>query len=577
MRATGHKRGYALLVAAVFAVALATRLGTLQWSPLPSTLDGFEYVWRAEETIRIGSFPLDEFRADSFVFTTVLTVAGLLTGERPLFVAQPVVAITGGASCLTAMALARRLGRRLGWRPGRTALTTGLAGFGLAVTGLYVRRSGTTDEEALAFLLVPLFALAVHRLFTRSRRRGRWLALSGLFFLTFPLLHTFSSLVAGLVVTGVFGAYLAQIPDRRGIVTAVGLVGGFWVYLWGYYEVAEQLGLLVPYVNRVTAYPGLFVAWLIVLVVGVAWLQRTGATVQRLGIGVAIGLWFVALAANVGQSVFPGMQTTPPALLVVVAAFAVPVVLALVGLPAVSWERRGSGVVVLALLVGPIVAVYFSLTAALTPEYFDTAIRGHVFVHIAIFVLAAVGVGTLAVRRVGTSDDARSKATETRGVASDGGGGLDRTLSAVLAAVVLLSAVATLPVAFVHLDTLTGPAVTSQSQFAAASFAAQHTTQPWTTDDPLGRVATHTYPDGTANSQRAVTAWLQGGPPPGCPTLTQESWATSGAHLFPAPAERIAEPTLDRWRAHNDVVYATRGLDSLALVQPRTGSNESAC
>ncbi|ACV46207.1 MULTISPECIES: sodium:phosphate symporter [Halomicrobium] len=576
MNAAGRRRRYALLVGAVFAVALAARLGTLHWSPLPSTLDGFLYVWRAQETIQTGAFPLDRFRADSFVFTTLVTTAGLITGEQPLHVIQPVVAITGGASCLTALALARRLGWRLGWDPGRTALTAGIAGFGLAVSGFYVRRSGTADEEALAFLLVPLFAIAVHRLFTRDRRTGRWLAVSALFFVTFPLLHTFSSLVAGLVVTGILGAYLASVPSRRGVAAAGLLIAGFWTYLWGYYEVAERLGLFVPYVNRVTAYPGLFLAWLIVLTVGVAWLQRSGATPQRAGIGTAIGLWFVALAANVGQSVFPGTQTTPTLLLVAVAAFAVPFLFALVGLPAVSWERDESGPVVLGLLLGPIVVVYFSLTAALTPEYFDTAMRGHVFVYFPVFVLAAVGVGTLAVRGRRHGTEAASEAGTP--VASDGGTGRSRGTTVALVAIVLVSALVTLPVAFVHLDTLDAPAVTTESEFAAVTFTAQRSTGPWATDHSLSRVAVHTYPDAPKASYQPVVAWLQGGEQPECPTLAQDTWATSGAHLFPAPAERTSPRAYESWQSRNEVVYSTAGLDATVLVRPRSvGTNESGC
>jgi hypothetical protein len=165
---------------------------------------------------------------------------------------------------------------------------------------------------------------------------------------------------------------------------------------------------------------------------------------------------------------------------------------------------------------------------------------------------------------------------ETTAVASDGGATLRRGTTVVLVALLLVSALATLPVAFVHLDTLDAPAVTTESEFAAVTFTAQHATESWTTDHSLSRIGVHSYPDGANTSYQPVAAWLQGGAPPGCPTLAQDTWASSGAHLFPAPAERISPAAYEGWQAQNNVVYSTRGLDATVLVRPRTGTNTNA-
>ncbi|MBV0903297.1 sodium:phosphate symporter [Haloarcula salina] len=556
------RRGRVLLVVAVLAVAIAARLTSLHWTPLPSTLDGFGYVALARDAIETGAFPFSRFRADNLVFTGVLTAVGLVTGERPLYVAQPVVALTGGASCLTAMALVRRIARSHRWRGRRVTTAMALSGFGLAVSGIYLRRTGQTDEEALALLLVPLFAIAVHRLFATDGSRLRWGVLGGLLFVAFPLLHTFSSLVVGLVLTGVLAAWLARVPSRRDAVTAAVVVGGFWVYMWGYYRLAERSLLEVPYVDRVSAYPGLFLAWVVVLAATLVWFQRTSERLQRATIGGAVGLWFLALGANVLRTVFPGTQSTPTGLVVLVAAFAVPVAFALVGLPLASRDRRRTGPVVLALLLAPIVVVYFSLTAALTPEYYGTALRGQTFVHFPVFVLAGLGVA-----KVAYAGDRSPGPTSGLGSIRPS----RNRLATVLATLFIVAALVTAPIAFVNLDTLAFPTGATESQFAAATFTADHVDEQWASDHPFTRIVDLYYPAATNGTYQPVARWLGGGAAPTCPTLSRRSWSTTGAHLFPAGSERTTPAALSEWRYRTNVVYDTRGVDRVWLSRPTDG------
>jgi len=558
------RKGRLLLIVAVLAVAVAARLTTLHWTPLPSTLDGFGYVALARDTLETGTFPLTRFRADNIVFTAVLTVLGAVSGERPLYIAQPVVAVTGGASCLTAMALVKRLAQSSRWRHSRTTLAMGVVGMGLAVEGIYLRRTGQTDEEALAFLLLPLFAIAAHRLLTTNRYRRRWGAVVVVLFAAFPLLHTFSSLIVALVLTGVLAAHLGRIPSRRDAVTALTVVAGFWVYMWGYYRIAERSLLEVPYVDRISAYPGLFLAWVVVLVATLVWFQRTSARLQRATLGGAVGLWFLTLAVNATQTVFPGTQTTPIGLLVLVAAFAVPVVFAVVGLPLASRDRRLIGPVVLALLLAPIVTVYFSLTASLTPEYYGTALRGQTFVHLPVFVLAGIGVATVAYRR--------SLAPDGR---LDTHGDHSHRLATVLTVLIVVAALVTMPIAFVNLDTFAFPTGATESQFAAATFTADHVDEQWASDHPFSRIVALYYPGATNGTYQPTARWLGGGSEPNCPTLSRSSWGTTGAHLFPAGSEKTTPAALDEWRYENDVVYDTRSLDSVYLVRP--GGNRTSC
>jgi hypothetical protein len=334
--------------------------------------------------------------------------------------------------------------------------------------------------------------------------------------------------------------------------------------MWGYYQFAERSLLEVPYVDRISAYPGLFLAWVVVLVATLIWFQRPSERLQRATLGGAVGLWFLTLAVNATQTVFPGTQTTPAGLLVLVTGFAVPVVFAVVGLPLASRDRRRIGPVVLALLLAPIVIVYFSLTASLTPEYYGTALRGQTFVHLPVFILAGIGVASVAYRRSPTPD---------------GGLGTPRThshrLATVLTVVIVVAAVVTMPIAFVNLDTLAFPTGATESQFAAATFTADHVNEQWASDHPFNRIVDLYYPAATNGTYQPIARWLGGGAEPNCPTLSRASWGTTGAHLFPAGSEKTTQAALEEWRYENDVVYDTHGLDSVYLVRP--GGNRTGC
>jgi hypothetical protein len=451
----------------------------------------------------------------------------------------------------------------------------GVAGYALAIEGLYLRRSGVTDEEALAFLLLPLFVLAVHRALTASQHRTPWTVLSIGFFLIFPLLHTFSSLIAGIAITGIAGFAVARDLTYRRALGALTVVGSFWLYVGGYYHFATKTVLTVPYVDRVTAYPGLFVAWLILLLAGGVWLQRTSTRLQRLVLLLPLGGWFALLVVNSVRSVFPGMQTTPPLLLGFVALYLIPVLLFVVGFPLTTRTLDGITPVIVALILAPLVVVFFSLTASLTPEYFDTAIRGHTFIHTGIFICVGLAVGHLAARQgsnPAASADHKSADQKKRYVSarnSSSPSRMRRGLAVGLAILVLITALGTMPLAFVHLDTMAYPKVTTQSMFEAAEFASTHATEPWATDDPLTRVSSHSHAEANV-STGSIIRWLNGGAAPTCPALIQQSWATSGAHLFPAPAATLNETDLKMFSAQRNVVYSVDGSKQIRLIGPQT-------
>jgi len=105
------------------------------------------------------------------------------------------------------------------------------------------------------------------------------------------------------------------------------------------------------------------------------------------------------------------------------------------------------------------------------------------------------------------------------------------------------------------------------------TFAERHVIGPYATDHALSRVGVHYYPDTIAAVEVApVRAWLQGGPPPGCAMLVAEDWTTAGAHLYPTAPETLSRERYDRFLVERNVVYQSGGVDTHALVLPRSGS-----
>ncbi|WP_199174878.1 hypothetical protein [Halegenticoccus soli] len=541
-------RDYALVCLAVFAVAVAMRTLTLYWSPLPSTLDGFEYAAYARDALATGHFPLSHLRADHLGFASFLAAASVVLDGVPVRVVQPLIAFVGAATCLVAIALVRRAGQNLRW-PGREIRwVAALVGFSLAVEGLYLRRTGIPDEEVIGLLYLPLLALALHRALASSDRR--WLGLVALFMLLYPVTHTFSTLMAGIVVIGVLAAHLFRTPATRTAVVGLGFVGGFWGYFAAYYWVAERTPLTVPYTGRVLSYPGLFVAWLILLVIGIAWFLRTSDRLKRAAFLAPVAIGFAVLVANVFQTIFPGTVRTPLPLLGLVLLLLVPVALASRSLPVLSREPA-TGVVLLALLAAPIVMTFYSLTAALTPEFFGTVMRTQTFAHFPVLALAALAT----VRYVSP----RLSPPTAMGFA--GRPAVRRGLLVLL----VVSLVLTAPIAFVNLDTLSFPSTTNESEFAAVSFAASHLDDQWTADHSLTTLGKNYYPTRTERTIEPAATWLSGGPSPSCPTISQRSWTTTGAHLFPAAPETVTAGTYRGWTTERNLIYSTTGRDPLSI------------
>jgi hypothetical protein len=537
------ERHTGIAVVVIFALALGLRLLPLAWSPYPATLDGIAYAAQARDALAAGQLSVGEMRADNLVFATFLAAAGSVSGIAPLRIAQPAVAVIGAASVVAGMAIVRRFAADLGFDRSSVRLAVVAVGLGLAVDGLYLRRTGVPDEEALAFLLIPILVLAFHR--GTDSGRNAWLGIVVLILGVFPLTHTFSTWVAGTTLVAWLVAARRRMSGRK-LAAATAGIGGFWVYFPGYYSLAGRLGFVVPYVDRVTAHPGLFVAWLVAMAVGIWWFRTVARRRQLAVVLTPVLIWVAVVLVNAARPVFPGTVASPRALAFLLAVYIVPAAIAAVAAPQLDSDREGP-VIVMALLAAPLALVGFGLTASLTPEYFATVMRTQTFAHLPLVGLAAIGAATVE--------------SPTRPSM------LGRWRRPVLVGLVLSTLVVTAPVAYVDLDTLTFPSTTTESEFQAASFAAESVPESWTSDVVMTRIGQQYYARTVGIQPTAV--WLSGGSVPTCAMLVASSWTTSGAHLWPADPKAVSDSRYAETLARRNTVYSSGdGYDSFALSVP---------
>jgi hypothetical protein len=194
-------------------------------------------------------------------------------------------------------------------------------------------------------------------------------------------------------------------------------------------------------------------------------------------------------------------------------------------------------------------------------------LRTQSFGHVA--VLAVGGIGVVGIGRWLQSHDIPFR----------------RGLYVLAVAIFLTGILVTLPLAYLSLDTGTYPSTTLESEFEASAFATERVDGAFATDHSLSRVVGHYHTPlgppvpGGPTGEAAVNptrTWLRGGPPPTCPVLSQHSWATTGAHLYPTPPASIDTEAYRDFLATRNLVYDAGGRDPVVLTRP-VGQTDGVC
>lgn len=537
-------RSVGLVALAVVLVALATRTIPLYWSPLVFNTDGFKFAGLARETVRNGHIPasIASFNPDEYTFSALLAICSQLTGIAPLYVAQLLTASIGATACLFVVVVTRRIGARLRWSKFDVRIAAFVAGVVLATNGIFLGRSTAVTSEGLGHVFVILGVVAFARTLRTNRRS--WMAVTGLVLVLLPLTHNLSTIIGGFAVVSLLALSLRSSADRRGLVMLL-IVAGFWTYVSVYYTTFK-----LDELSRISSAPGLFVAWVIVLVLLTVWLSTASSRIQRDLPSVVLLGGAGLITANAVTPIFPGTATTGKLVFVYVLPVALVGLVAFRGIPRIV-DVGFDGSAVFALLLGTLSIIGFALTGGLTVPYQDLAIRAQTFIHIPFAVLAGIGV-ILLVRRWDS-----------------------RSIRAALVVVVLLCSVVSAPLAFSGLRATSAQPLVTQSEFETATFAATHTDQ-WTSDGHMTRIASKYYPGRSTPSQTGVYVWLHDdGEVPNCPVVAQRSWTTVGAQLFPASPETIDRRSYVSVSQRRNLVYTVSGDDPLELLIPR--ERMSAC
>lgn len=540
---------FALALGALLTAGIALRSIPLWQSPLPFNPDGIIHARNAKVAIETGHLPLGQIFTDDLAFGSFLAALSSVTGVRPLFVSQPVIAVVGTLPAIVAAMFARRWVSRLDSTADRARFAGVVGGALVAIGGIYLYRSAPVDEQTPGLLLVPLALAAVVAWLYREDRR--WLVVAAPLLLVLPPLHNLESVLIALSLTALFGFVVVQGGRSRRLVVGAGaLASGFWLYNAGYtLGVTELTATGVHQQDRVTNAPGLVVAWVILGVTGIAWFERVRERTKRAVLFAPFLACFGVLAVNAFVPVFPGLPETTPIVLASALALAVPAGIACWGYPVVGRVTENRALLT-TLLAGPLILLGFSLTTELSPVYFATATRTQWFLYVPVLALTGVTVAWIGRERLAGRPG----------------------IQVGFVVIVVLAVGFGVPIAFAELSVFSYQGITTTGEFVASTFAHEHAPSTWASDDHLVRIARY-YATGSRSVNGTVVpvySWVHdaSAPPPDCVLVAKDSWTTVGAQFYPRPPATVVPERLERVDQTAHRIYHGGSAQRIRIFQP---------
>ena len=534
----------AALLAALYCAALALRLVPLTFSTLPFNIDGFPLARIASDIMATGSWQIDE--ADPNAYNLKLPGYSLLwSGFAQLGGLHPLTDLQWAQVLVTSLVVVP--GYLLGLRATRHRGVACTSAVFLAAFGSFLFLTSAVMKESMGLVLLPAMVLAFH---DRADPRRRGIAL--LLLLVLLVLHHLTALIAlgttgALVVLAQRRSWVRGTFRVRTLAADVASVGLPAAAGWAYYDAVDM-----PFFRDLTGAAELTLFLVIVVLVAFLLSRMDRPARVREGrpiVGPASHVLLVptialgALLANGGASVFAGTLPTQPALVPVIAAFAVLAGFVFLGYQAVRRTTNRTNDLLVASFTAPVALILFAFLRGLDPLSHAIVYRAFDFLDYAIAVLAGIGV-VLAWSRF-------RHAVPRAGI-----------VAAFLAALL-----ATTPVAWDSQAVFGVENVTTPAEFEALRVLASLGAHNVTTDQRLADVA----------------EWWLG--VPGDPTLpvklrdaeaiagfeyalVLERWTTVGAQVHPAPNIVLSAAALDAFLgAHPRVFEAGSPGDRIVILR----------
>ncbi|MCT9098177.1 hypothetical protein [Haloarchaeobius sp. HME9146] len=544
------RRGrFFLVVCLTVAIGVMLRTLTLYESPLPFNPDGLVYAGHVRDARAAGELLLANLATDELHFTMFLAMISEVTGVKALYHSQWVISVVGTLPALFLLSVIRRLGGSLGLDAGQARLAGGLAGLTLAIEGLYLHRSMPVDEQTVGLFLVPLAVIGV----VRAHRDSRWWIVVGSVFVVLPAIHNLDAMVFALTLTVLAGLALGtagRLQSRELTLLALGYWGWFATYNYG---LEALTGARIIQQARITQVPGLLFAWVVLVAVALLWFLDLDARFQRGFVGAIFGSWFLLLGVNTMIPVFPGLWQTNWIIVAGGLPLAIPFGLSALGVGDTVEDGVGHGL--LGLLGGAIVLIGLSFSAALTADYINLLYRVQTFVHLPVLGLA----GYVLVRLVrGWSFGVGAKQ--------------------IAIAMLVVSASASIPIAFGELEVLSYKGVTTPTELEAAGFAVEYSGGDWTSDDHLTRVSlyyTASLHERSGAGSGPAYEWIVTDRQVDCLLLSQTSWNRVGAQLYPKQPVVVERDRYSRFHNHRNQVYSISSTETIQASLPMSVNPKS--
>ncbi|MFQ5838518.1 MAG: hypothetical protein ACE5HJ_07020 [Thermoplasmata archaeon] len=535
-------RGHLLSVVTLLSVATAVRLLQLLLSSLPLNIDSFAQLAIAREVLGSGQWTLDETSTNAYnlkmpYLPILLATASAVTAMDPLGLATPLMILVSLIGILGFYALTYALTRQR-----LVAVSSSLV---LALLGPYIFLSSTLIKEALALALLPtLLWLTIHR---RDPRRR---AMAATLLLILPLIHHLSTLMAyGLVTLVILLQNVQAYRGDRWSWRALGwdlLLGPalFPFALWYYTSVRMEFFTQVWNPNEVA----LFMSTALLMTAAALFLTserraRPWFILSKSKLlpslvdqkAIAIVGAFMLVLANFYRPLFPGTVLTSPTLLLIAFAYLPLAFLALVGF---NVHRLSSGrrkVAPAALILAPLTVILYALLRGLDP-------LSHVLVYRSVDFLdygLALSIGIALSLK------------------------MSRLRRSSLSAIVIVSLLVTLPLAYSTEEVLQVQNTTYEYELAAMRHISQFGLDSTSTDQRTAAVMSMYF--GLQAESSLPFKIAQGRPPgPGNVLLLEDNWRTRGAQVHPLPFLLLDEDSLSQLVDDNQLLY--HGGDSANYV-----------